>query len=107
MNDIAPPETLPATDAISTTRRIAVVASYVCTATDVIELPEGRSWADVASHGLLWDRWFVAYHDGTEAEFPFDGEIDAGEIDFKRPDYQLFEADEDGVPVWDAFLGDQ
>ena len=90
-------ETEPATQS-----RVAVIASYAASAIDVIELPPGRDWSQVAAAGVKYDTLFVTWRDGTTDDLPFRAEIDLGAIDTKRPDFEIRAVDADGLPDWSA-----
>lgn len=93
----APAETAPSAPSLS---RVAVIASYAASATDVIELPPGRDWAQVQAAGIKYDTLFVTWRDGTTDELPFHADIDLGAIDTKRPDFEVRAVDDCGLPDW-------
>ena len=77
-------------------RRIGIAVTYSCSAADVIDLPEGRTWADVRSLGVKYDTCFITWTDGTTCDLPFHVEIDTGAIDMKHPDFEVRAVDADG-----------
>ena len=89
-------ETAKAAAADTAIRRIGLTVTYSCSATDVIDLPEGRTWADVAGLGVKYNACFITWTDGTTCDLPFHVEIDTGAIDMKHPDFEVRAVDADG-----------
>ena len=77
-------------------RRIGIAVTYSCSAADVIDLPEGRTWADVGGLGVKYDTCFITWIDGTTCDLPFHAEIDVGAIDTKHPDFEVHAVNAEG-----------
>ena len=86
-------------------RRIGLAVTYSCSAADVIDLPEGRTWEDVASLGVKYDTCFITWTDGTTCDLPFHAEIDTGAIDTKRPDFEVRAVDAEGAWADERLMG--
>ena len=84
--------------------RVCLVASYALSVSDVIDLPEGRTWEDVDGWGVKYDTLHVTWRDGTTAELPFHADLELDAVDTKRPDVEAFVATSDGLPDYDRPL---
>ena len=86
-------------------RRIGLAVTYSCSATVVIDLSEGRTWADVASLGVKYDNCFITWTDGTTCDLRFHVEIDTGAIDMKHPDFEVRAVDAEGEWADETLMG--
>jgi hypothetical protein len=63
---------------------ITIVTSYNSAHCGELELPEGRTWKDVADWGIKWHTLYIEWTDGTETSHEL-GELGSVETDMKRP----------------------
>ena len=67
--------------------KYAIEAEYFCATTGILQLPEGKTWDDIADGWYIkWDMFHFAYKDAPEVRFrmKLDSDID-NIIDWKRP----------------------
>ena len=73
--------------------KIAVELSYTACTQAILELPEGKTWDDVADCYAKWGTLYVQFKGATDYQ-EFDcGYIDVANIDTKYPDH---------VRVWET-----
>lgn len=76
--------------------KIVLEVVYQISSHTTIDLPEGKTWDDVAEWDTSWGILRLKFKDGTEREFESD-DVSSDSIDWKCPDtVKIFKADEDG-----------
>ena len=85
--------------------KIAIETTYSAFGTTVIDLPEGKTWADVAHYYIKWGRLHINFK-GTPKDDYQEFQLDdvAMESDnYKRPDQtMIWSVAADGEPDYDA-----
>jgi hypothetical protein len=67
-----------------------------------IELPEGKTWADVKRHYIKWRQIWLEFKDGSSLEI--DGGNEFGQEDWKHPDsYIIYEGDDENDGYLDGY----
>lgn len=64
--------------------KVQLEAYYTIVASKVVELPEGKTWANVKDYYVKWGSLVLTFDDGTTVELD-GGDADIDSIDFKRP----------------------
>jgi len=76
--------------------KVTVEASYHISFTGQIELPEGKTWADVEDYSVNLNSLRVKFYDDpTWHEFNYEREERADDIDYSRP-LDIVILDDDG-----------
>jgi hypothetical protein len=91
------------------TNMFQIECSYHAGTSNPIELPEGRTIADIKEAWVKWDTVHIIFNDGTEVEIRMESD-GLNAIDWKRPiDVEVFPIAEDGDidydnPVTEEFM---
>jgi hypothetical protein len=67
--------------------KIAIETTYNTVGTFIIDLPDGKTWDDVADFYVKWSELFIRFS-GTDADdyVSFHLSVDETSTDYKRPD---------------------
>lgn len=76
---------------------------YTACATDAVELPDGKTFADIKEWHIKWGRFFYTFDGITWGEFDMNSEVEVS--DWKRPsDVFVFADNGNGLPDYDNQL---
>jgi hypothetical protein len=79
--------------------KVTVEASYNISFTGEVELPEGKTWADVEEYSVNLSSLRVKFYDDpTWHEFNYEREEKANDIDYSRPMHIVI-FDEEGLEL--------
>jgi hypothetical protein len=66
--------------------KVTVEGSYNISFTGQVELPEGKTWADVEDYSVHWSSLRVKFNDDpTWHEFNYEDEERTNDVDYSRP----------------------
>jgi hypothetical protein len=79
-------------------RRVVIVATYSCSTSMSLDLPEGRIWDEVDCCKVQWDEVHLRFKDGTRVIMPFTADITTDSVDYQLPNIEVYSANDPEHP---------